>query len=106
VSGDLRPTREHRDTVLDTKLLNGVRQKLTAHRSTLEQNERGQRQELRQHQPRNAASTAQVDDAGVVGNAPCKRLRKTQGVQQMLFERRWTYRTDPLRLDETLQQCR
>jgi len=78
-----------------------VRQELTAHRPAFKQNERGQRHEFRQYKPRNTASTAQVDEASVVRNAPCKRLRKTQGMQQMLFEWRWAYRSDPLRLRKT-----
>jgi hypothetical protein len=83
-----------------------VGQELTAHPSALEQNERGERQKLGQYQPRDAATTTQINDVSVVGNAPCKGLGKTQGVQEMLFKWRWANRADALRLDEASEQYR
>jgi hypothetical protein len=92
--------------VSNAKFRNGVRQELTSHRPALEQDERDVREDLREHQPRDSTATTKVDHASLIGEMINESLCETQRVQQMLFERRRTYRSDALRVNKALDQRR
>jgi hypothetical protein len=71
MSGWLCTTREHRNPPFERKIIDALFEEFATLRTTFQQDDRRLREDHREHQARNSAAAAEVDDPRIVRDQRC-----------------------------------